>query len=168
LTQVALWRSDWHDKYGKYAFHQTTRWEKNTKSSMAAGEPSVDSPVAPAASPSDKRSLGKGAGQDKDDKQPSYLFHVEECNGGAEVSRTPQCTIVQPFFLRRSTLLVVSTIFLAEVVALIALVAYSTRNDGLLPVRPALHQLWKYGPTASSYPLRFSHPAKQSSRNGGI
>jgi len=129
---------------------------------MATDEPRVDSHVS-AASPSPERSSGKGAGQANDDKQPSYSSHVEECDGDAEVAGTPQSTLFQPFFLRRSTLLAVSTVFLAEVTALIALFAYSTRNGGLLPVRPALHQLWKYSPTAGPYPHRFFPSARRVS-----
>jgi len=125
---------------------------------MAIGEPSVNSRVAPAALPLPKKGPGKGAGRERADKQPSYSFHVGECDGDTEVARTPQSTIFQPFFLRRSILLAVATLFLAEAVALIALIVYSSRNDGLLPVRPDLHQLWKYGPTAGPYPLRFFSP----------
>jgi hypothetical protein len=130
---------------------------------MANGEPHVDSRIVSAVSSPPERSSGKSAGQTSDDKQSSDSSKVEECDGDTEVARTHQNITFQPFYLQRSTLLAISTVFLAEVATLIALFAYSTHNGGLLPVRAALHPLWKYGPTAGPYPLRFFLRAKRDS-----
>jgi len=58
----------------------------------------------------------------------------------------------EPFFLKTSTLMVICASFIIQASGLTALLCYSIWNAGILEVPEHLHQLWKYGPTASRFP----------------
>lgn len=63
----------------------------------------------------------------------------------------------EPLFLQRATLLAFCALFFCQLIALIALFAYSSQHGGIVPVAAKWHQAWKYGPNASTSIRILSH-----------
>ena len=61
----------------------------------------------------------------------------------------PNTNTWQPFFLRKSTLWGLMSLFISQILTLITLFSYSSHNGGIVPVAARYHQAWKYGPNAS-------------------
>jgi hypothetical protein len=80
----------------------------------------------------------------------------QPCKKHAEVEREDgykQLPSWHPIWLRPVTLLPLSLVLLVFTVSLPLLLQYSRRNDGLAEAHDGVVYLWRFGPTASRYPI---------------